>query len=71
MSAVDHFTDETLELYNIERNILMRMLNHLGRPIKAEELRKMARKERSLTPTDHNYEGDPGDIRFSIEKYDE
>ena len=71
MSFIDSFTDATLELYNIERNILMRMLKRQGISITAEELRNMAREEQQKPSVDHPYEGDPDDIRFSIEKYDE
>lgn len=71
MSSIDSITDDTLELLNIERNILWALCNKRGIHLTAKKLREMARQEQTRECTDHPYGGDPDDIRFSIEKYDE
>lgn len=71
MSNTDTITDDTLELLNIERNILWDLCNERGIHITAENLREMAREKQGAVCDNHPYDGDPDDIRFSIEKYDE
>jgi hypothetical protein len=57
MSALDNFTDGLLEMYNMERQILLEMLAAANVKITAENLRNEARRRLEMPVNDPSYDG--------------
>jgi len=58
MCLTDTMTASTLEIYCIERNILLEMLKEKGVTVTGEELRIKARERMEGSKEGHSYDGD-------------